>query len=199
MPTTILVSPAAAALSALGDTIRFSAEVRDQRGQIMENAPVDWSTSDAMAATVDGTGLVTAVANGTVAITATGGAASATSTATIRQLVAEVRVSPAADTLMAGDTLRLSAEARDANGHRVGAAVFSWHSTDVGVATVDQGGLVRALTAGATRISAAYAAPQLVATATITVRGGATSASGPFWRPFIVRREGAAGPTRRVG
>ncbi len=152
VPATVLVSPATASLSALGDTVRFSAEVRDQRGRIMATAPVDWSTSDAMLATVDGNGLVTAVANGSATIMAVAGAASGTATATIRQLVVEVDVSPAADTLMAGDTLRLSAEARDANSHRVGTAVFVWHSTDVDVATVDQGGLVRALADGTARI-----------------------------------------------
>ncbi|WP_419164649.1 hypothetical protein [Candidatus Palauibacter sp.] len=39
--------------------------------------------------------------------------------------------------MVAGDTLRLSAEALDANGRAVSGAAFSWSSSDPAVATVD--------------------------------------------------------------
>ena len=58
------MSPATARLAALGATVQLSAEVRDQNGNVMAGAAVAWSSADATVATVDGSGLVTAVANG---------------------------------------------------------------------------------------------------------------------------------------
>ena len=62
---------------------------------------------------------MTAAGNGTATITATTGSASGTTTVTVAQEVSAVVVSPAADTLVAGDTLRLAPEAQDENGHPV--------------------------------------------------------------------------------
>ena len=44
------------------------------------------------------------------------------------QQVAAVAVSPAVDTVVVGDPLRLAAEATDANGHSVAGAGFGWVS-----------------------------------------------------------------------
>src|SRR5690606_27475925 len=49
----------------------------------IESAAVDWSTSDADVVTVDASGLVTAVADGTATITATSGEASGHATITV--------------------------------------------------------------------------------------------------------------------
>ena len=64
--------------------------------------------------------------------------------------------------------MRLSAEARDANGHPVsGAAAFAWSSSDPTVATVDDGGLVRGLAEGMATIAARSGA--VTGTSAITV------------------------------
>ncbi len=81
--TTVTVSPASATLTALGETVRFTAEVRDQNGQVMAGAAVTWASSDASVAAVDASGLVTAAGNGTATINATAGSASGTATVTI--------------------------------------------------------------------------------------------------------------------
>ncbi|MDE2783399.1 MAG: Ig-like domain-containing protein [Gemmatimonadota bacterium] len=86
MPTTVTVNPASVTLTALGETIRLTAEVRDQNGQVMVGAAVAWASSDASIATVDTSGLVTAVANGYVAITATSGSASGTGSVAVAQV-----------------------------------------------------------------------------------------------------------------
>ncbi len=70
------VSPSAAELTALGATVQLSAEVRDQNGSVMDEAAVAWSSTAGSVATVDTAGLVTAVAAGTVMITAMAGTAS---------------------------------------------------------------------------------------------------------------------------
>ena len=154
-PTAIAVTPDTVALTALGQTTQLAAEVRDQIGRVMEGEPVAWSSADTAVAPVDSIGLVTAVANGTVTITATAGEASGEALVTVMQSAGSVVVSPRADTVALGGTLRLAAEALDSNGHAVAGAEFRWSSSDPGVATVDDSGLVRGQAEGKATITAA--------------------------------------------
>ena len=156
-PTTVTVTPATAQLTALGATEQLTAEVRDQNGQVMAGAGVTWTSSNASVATVSGSGLVTAAGNGTATITATAGSASGTTTVTVAQEVSAVVVSPAADTLVAGDTLRLAPEAQDENGHPVAGAEFAWASSDTLVAVVDDAGLVTGVGVGEAEVTATAA------------------------------------------
>ena len=153
--TTVTVTPATAELTAIGATLQLSAQVLDQNGQAMAGASVTWSSSEASVATVSTSGLVTAMGNRTATITATAGSASGTATITVAQVVSTVTLSPDTDTLVVADTLRLSAEAVDTNGHAVAAAVFVWSTSDASVATVDRAGLVRGVTEGTATITAA--------------------------------------------
>ena len=91
MATTVTINPGSAALSALGETARFTAEVRDQNGQVMAEAAVAWASSDASIATVDASGVATAAGNGSATITATSGSVSGTAavTVTLAQVVNE--------------------------------------------------------------------------------------------------------------
>ena len=155
--TSLTVTPATAQLTALGATVQLTAEVRDQNGNVMAGAAVSWASSTAAVATVSASGLVTAVANGTATITATAGSASGTATVTVAQEVSAVAVTPAADTLIAGDTLRLAAEAADANGHPVAGAEFEWASSDTLVAVVDDAGLVTGVGVGEAEVTATAA------------------------------------------
>lgn len=186
--TTVTVIPASAALAALGETSRFTAEVRDQHGQVMAGATVAWASSDGSVAAVDASGLVTSAGNGTATITATAGSVSGTAAVTVAQVVTAVAVSPAAATLVAfGDTVRLAAEATDANGQAVAGSEFSWSSSDMSVATVDGSGLVRGVTEGAALITAT--AGDTRGTAEITVENPDRAAlvalyhatDGPNW------------------
>ena len=152
--TMLTVTPATIQLTAVGATAQLTAEVRDQNGQVMAGATVTWSSSAAAVATVDASGLVTAAGNGTATITASAGSASGTATVTVAQEVSAVAVSPAADTLVAGDTLRLSAVAADANDHAIEGVEFAWASSDTLVAVVDSAGLVTAAGRGRTTITA---------------------------------------------
>ncbi len=152
---TVAVSPGSATLSALGVTARFTAEVRDQNGQVMAGATVAWTSSDASVASVDASGQATSTGNGTATITVAAGSASGTAAVTVAQVVTAVVLSPAADTLVAfGDTVRLVAEATDANGHAVAGSEFIWSSSDTLVARVDDSGLVAGVDEGTATITA---------------------------------------------
>ena len=164
----IAVSPDATGFTALGETAQLSAEVRDQNGQVMSGATVTWASSSAGVAAVDAAGLVTAVGNGSATITASIGTVSGSVAVTVAQEASAVLVSPPADTVPVGDTVRLAADVRDANGHAVtGEASLTWSSGNPSVATVDESGLVSGVAPGMTTITAVSSSVQ--ATAEITV------------------------------
>ena len=185
--TTVTVNPGSASFTALGETARFTAEVRDQNGQVMAGAAVAWASSDASVAAVDASGLVTAAGNGTTTVTATAGPASGQAAVTVMQSAGSVLVSPSEATITPGDTLWLVAEAYDENGHRVEDAVFSWSSSDAGVARVDEMGLVTGVGEGMVRVRAG--AGDASGTAEITVENPDRAAlvalyeatDGPNW------------------
>jgi uncharacterized protein YjdB len=73
----VVVTPETHTFTTLGSTLQLAAEARDAGDNPVTGVTFDWSSSDEGVATVDNTGLVTAVSNGTATITATasGGAA----------------------------------------------------------------------------------------------------------------------------
>ena len=155
--TAITVTPAAATLQALDNTVQLSAEVRDQNGRVMTGAAVTWMSTSAGVATVDATGLVTARANGTATITATAGGASGNAAVTVAQEVIGIEVLPAGGKVSAGDTIRMTAEAWDANGFTVPGREYTWTSSDTSTAAVDGSGLVHGLVEGVVLITATRA------------------------------------------
>ena len=166
----VVLTPAADTLNALGDTVRFTAEARDANGNAMPVTDLGWSSGDELVATVDSSGLVTAVANGGATITATSGSASGSAELTVEQQAVEMRLSPEADTLDApGGTLRLMAEADDANGHLLGHPRFTWTSSDVNVAAVDESGLVTAVAEGEVEVTVVEATAGLTRSAVLLV------------------------------
>ena len=170
----VVVEPAEATLTAVGDTVRLAATAFDANGSELADAQFSWETSDRAVATVDSTGLVTAAANGSATITARAGAASGTAAVTVTHAADSVVVEPAEATLTAvGDTVRLAATAFDANGSELADAQFSWESSDAAVATVDGTGLVTAASNGSATIVATTASA--AATAEITVAASADS------------------------
>ena len=154
-PTEVAVAPDTVGMSALADTVRLRAEVRDQTGALMEGVRVSWSSGDTLVATVDSAGLATATGNGTVAVTAAAGGASGNATVTVEQVPASVVVEP--DSLVFDaitDTARVTATFFDANGYEIADAAEQWESADRSVATVDASGLVTATANGATTVTA---------------------------------------------
>ena len=85
VPTTVTISPAAVTLRSLGETVRLTATVRDQRGQDMTGVTVTWASSDASVASVTSDGLVTAAGNGTASVTGAAGGLSAEADVTVEQ------------------------------------------------------------------------------------------------------------------
>jgi hypothetical protein len=143
-----------------------------QTVQLQASEAATWQSSNASVATVDGSGLVTAVGAGTASITATSTAdvdkkASVTITVTA-PAVRNVTVAPANAVLRPGETLGLVANVDADPGV---ARTVTWTSSNNAVATVTAAGVVTAVTPGAVTITATSTANTSVSgAAAITVR-----------------------------
>ena len=151
------LSSMADTLRALGDTLRMQVAGIDANGNPVGDVgdELSWSSDDESIASVDTDGLVTAVSNGNVSITAAFAHASGSAGVTIAQQASRISVSAPDDVLRAlGATLRLVAEGLDANGHPVPEMAFTWSSGNEAVVTVDATGLVTAAGNGSTSVAA---------------------------------------------
>ncbi len=152
MPTTVTISPASFELTAVGDTVRLTAEVRDQNQQVMTSAGVNWASGDSAVVTVDSLGLVRAAGRGSTRVSASAGSARDSAAATV-WAVAAVTLSPANLNLGVGETGRLVAEVTDVNGDPAPGAPLAWTSGNEAVARVDSAGVVTGIAAGETQIT----------------------------------------------
>jgi uncharacterized protein YjdB len=73
IPTELSVTPDSVLLVTVGATAAFTATVADGGGQSLPSSTVTWQSNDASVATVDATGVVTAVADGVTTIRASAG------------------------------------------------------------------------------------------------------------------------------
>ena len=175
----VVVSPAADTV-AVGDTLPILAEALDANGHAVSEATFSWSSSDSAVAAVDTGGLVTAIGAGEAVIAATSAGVTGSMEILVTPIVDAIIVSPPADTIAPGDTLRLVAEAFDANGQPIAGALFAWSSSDPSVVQVDESGLVRGVGEGRAAVSAASGTARGVSN--ITVANPDRAALEAFYR-----------------
>jgi uncharacterized protein YjdB len=174
--TSIAVTPASDTLASLGETVQLTATARNASGATVAGVSFTWSSSDGHCATVSNAGLVTASENGTVTITASVASVSGSASITVTQVPISVALAPAAASLTSvGESVQLTASALDANTNAIAGSSFTWESSDDGVATVDDSGLVTAVADGAATVSAATDGVPTPGTAAITVAQQADS------------------------
>lgn len=138
------------------------------------NKNVRWTSDNEAVATVDDDGVVTGVAagNATITVTTVDGNFTATCDVTVAAAVIAVtgvEVSPATDTISLADTpaqvtLTATVAPADATNKNV-----AWSSSDTAVATVDDDGVVTALTIGTATITATTEDGSFTDTCEITV------------------------------
>ena len=151
--TSAVVVPAEVNLVALQERAGFEATIRDQNGQVMQGAPVTWSTSDPSVVTVDPTGTAVSVGNGRAQVAAASGTAMASASVLVAQRGAVVEVDWGGSRLLLGDSVQATLPvANDPNGHRVAPARIAWTTSDPAIATVDPNGWVRTVGPGHVRI-----------------------------------------------
>jgi len=164
-----------------GQTRQLAAQAKDLKGVNIANEAIVWRSLDTTVARVSQAGLVTVIASGATAITATTRGASGFATIDAIGVVASVAIT-GPSVLPAQQTLQLSASALELNGRALFRPI-EWASSSPTVATVSSTGLVTTLTGGSTNITAtsdgrvatlAFTVLPLapVATVTFTIGGG---------------------------
>jgi uncharacterized protein YjdB len=171
------VSVALAASSLIaGDSTQASATLRDGNGAVLSGRAVTWQSSNTAVATASSSGMIHALAAGSVTITASSEGQSGTAALTIAAQppppVASITVSPAAPALEVGTTVQLSAVLRDANGNVLTGRPVAWSSTNTSAATVSSSGLVAALAAGSATIAATSGGVNGTTNVTVTAPSG---------------------------
>ena len=125
----LAVSPGFDTLTAIADTARVIPLAFDSAAHEIPRPSVAWATSDTTIATVDQAGLVRAVKNGPVLVTASAAGQSAFATIVVQQQVTAARMAQDRVALVGvGDTVRLSAVGLDKNGYPVADPALVWRS-----------------------------------------------------------------------
>uniref|UniRef100_UPI00356637D5 Ig-like domain-containing protein n=1 Tax=Gemmatimonas sp. TaxID=1962908 RepID=UPI00356637D5 len=115
----------------VGAVSQATAVTRDNSNNVLTGRPVAWSSSNSAVATVSGSGFVTAVAVGTITISATSEGRSGTTVLTVTAVpVASVSVSLAASSVTAGGTTQATAVTRDAASNVLSGRPITWSSSN---------------------------------------------------------------------
>lgn len=135
--------------------IGMSLEVSPQTGQLVVGetlqfdaaggvGTLDWSVSDSELASINGNGLLTAVAPGTLRVRVTDSADQTASTDDIR-IISRLRVTPEGGTVSVGGTLQFSAEG--------GTGSYRWRVSDDERAQISDSGLLTARRVGTVTVT----------------------------------------------
>ncbi len=165
------VSPPTLSLTA-GDSQTLTARVLDQDGAPLLSKQVTWSASDTNVATVTGAGVVTARAEGTALVTASADGKSGSASVVVMPVnmnpVDSVELDPTSAALVVGESVQLTATAKDAAGAVITGHAVDWTTADAAVATVNASGLVLAVGAGSTRVTGTIDGKSAAATLDVT-------------------------------
>jgi parallel beta-helix repeat protein len=163
----VSVSPPSASVL-VGGTVSLTATTLDSAGSVLTGRAITWSSNSTAVATVNGSGVLSAVAPGSTTITATSEGKSGTASVTVSSVpVASVTVAPASASLQVGQTVQLTATPKDASGNPLAGRVVTWASSNTAMATVSSSGLVTGVAAGSATITATSEGQS--GTATVTV------------------------------
>jgi uncharacterized protein YjdB len=164
----ITVTPTAPS-TVIGGTVQFAATVTGS-----QNTLVTWRSSNPQIASVSATGLATALAAGTVTITAISAAdTTGRQDATLTVAKPTLSLQPRADTVFVGGTAQLIGTVANAVNTGV-----QWRSSNTAIATVNATGLVTGIAQGTATITA-------IAVADTTVKETATLLVQPAPRPIV--------------
>jgi uncharacterized protein YjdB len=162
----VVVTPPSSSVVILGTT-QLSARLESADGTEIKGPLVTWSSSNAVVASVDQTGLVTGAQVGSATITASAQGHSGTATVFVAdRLIASIDVVPATATVLVGDSVQFSAVLRASDGSILSGRTIVWSTSNS--ATV----VVNPVIAPATW-ARAVGAPCVGQTCTVIVRGTA--------------------------
>ena len=149
----------------VGESVTLAATVKPDNAT---NKTVSWSSSNASVASVDASGKVSAVAEGTATITAKAGDKSATCSVTVTKKVVAVEsvtLDKSSLELNEGETATLTATVKPDNASD---KTVTWSSSKTSVATVDANGKVTAVAEGNATITAKAGNKSATCSVTVT-------------------------------
>jgi len=150
----IAVTPSSDSIT-LGGSVTLSASALDGNGHPVSGAKIFWNTENSSIATVSSSGVVTGIATGAVRIAASSNGVSGFSAITvIPPSVASVQVTPSSAAITVDGTVHFQAATLDGSGNPLTGRTITWSSSNTGVATVDNTGLVTGVAVGAATITA---------------------------------------------
>ena len=155
-----------------GQTTQATAVLRDASGNVLTGRTISWTSANVALATVSASGVVTAVAAGSVNIVATSegisGQAGLTVSAPAPAPVATVTVSLGSANLLVGQGTQASVVLKDASGNVLTGRVVTWSSGNTAIATVNASGAVTAVASGSTGVIATSEGKTGSATVTVS-------------------------------
>lgn len=162
IPLEALVISQSETMLSVGETLSLAA---DRQPANATDTAIVWESSDPAIATVGQNGTVTAVAPGTVTITASCGELSAECVVHVGRSTELVQLSSHALTVAAGDTALLQYVIYPVENNY---DTLSWVSSDAALATVDQSGTVTAVAPGTVTITLSCGSMSDSCTVTVT-------------------------------
>ncbi|MDQ6887061.1 MAG: Ig-like domain-containing protein [Gemmatimonadota bacterium] len=182
----VSLTPSTSALK-VGQTLLLSATPRDASGNALAGRSISWSSNNSGIATVSSSGLVTAVGAGSATITATSEGVGASAVISVTAATAaSVSVTPASPNLTVGQSVQLSAVAKDGSGATMAGSV-AWSSASPSIATVSASGLVTGVAAGSTTVTATSLGQS--GSVMVTVTAAPPIAPAPYAAPDLPRAQ----------
>jgi phospholipase C len=166
----IAVTPAIPSIPQ-GTTQQFTATGTYSDGSTQNiTSTVQWTSSNTGTATINSSGLATAVAQGSTTITATSNSVSGSTTLTVTAAaLVSIAVTPANLTLGSGVTQQFTATGTYSDGSTQNlTSTATWASSATAVATINSAGLATTVSAGSTTISATSGSISGSTTLTVT-------------------------------
>lgn len=124
----------------VGANLTMTALLFDATGTALSTAgrTITWSSSNPSVLTVTPTGVVTAVASGSALLSVRADTANASTTVTVTNIpVASVTLAPPTASLQLGQSVAVTATARDGSGNVLTGRPVTWSSSNVAVATIN--------------------------------------------------------------
>ena len=139
----------------VGNTRALQAEARSASGNVISDRTTTWTSGAPSIATVNASGVVTAVAPGTAIIVATVSGVSGSATIQVQpRSVALVTITPASSDIGVGAQQQLQATLRDAQGTVLSGRNITWVTSNESVVFVSSTGLLVGTGAGTATVTA---------------------------------------------
>jgi uncharacterized protein YjdB len=150
----VAVALASSSLSS-GQTTQATATVKDASGNVLTGRVIAWQSSNPALATVNSNGLVTAVANGSVTISAIVDGQVGNAPLTVSAPVpTSIAIIPGSLSLTLGQSTQVAAEVRDAKGVAIPNQAITWSSKNAAIAPISSTGMINGTTVGQTMVQA---------------------------------------------